>query len=48
MSAGETHYVPLPFLVLATQNPIETEGTYPFARGSGRPLHDEGHRRLSK
>jgi MoxR-like ATPase len=26
--AGETHFVPLPFLVMATQNPIETEGTY--------------------
>jgi MoxR-like ATPase len=26
--AGETHRVPQPFLVLATQNPIETEGTY--------------------
>ena len=25
---GETHAVPEPFLVLATQNPIETEGTY--------------------
>jgi MoxR-like ATPase len=25
---GETHTVPSPFLVLATQNPIETEGTY--------------------
>src|SRR3954454_16252130 len=25
---GETHPVPSPFLVLATQNPIETEGTY--------------------
>ena len=24
----ETHKVPDPFLVLATQNPIETEGTY--------------------
>src|SRR4029450_13530270 len=24
----ETHKVPSPFLVLATQNPIETEGTY--------------------
>jgi MoxR-like ATPase len=24
----ETHQVPVPFLVLATQNPIETEGTY--------------------
>jgi MoxR-like ATPase len=28
--AGETHKVPLPFLVMATQNPIETEGTYPL------------------
>src|SRR5215216_383006 len=26
--AGETHKVPNPFLVMATQNPIETEGTY--------------------
>ena len=25
---NETHAVPTPFLVLATQNPIETEGTY--------------------
>jgi len=28
--AGETHRVPNPFLVMATQNPIETEGTYPL------------------
>ena len=28
--AGETHLVPSPFLVMATQNPIETEGTYPL------------------
>ena len=28
-----------PFLVLATQNPIEQEGTYPPARGPTRPLH---------
>jgi len=28
--AGETHRVPHPFLVMATQNPIETEGTYPL------------------
>ncbi|MEJ3749208.1 MoxR family ATPase [Actinomycetes bacterium KLBMP 9797] len=26
----ETHRVPEPFLVLATQNPIESEGTYPL------------------
>jgi MoxR-like ATPase len=28
--AGQTHHVPQPFLVMATQNPIETEGTYPL------------------
>ena len=28
--AGETHKVPAPFIVMATQNPIETEGTYPL------------------
>ncbi|MDP1893374.1 MAG: MoxR family ATPase [Hydrogenophaga sp.] len=28
--AGESHKVPSPFLVMATQNPIETEGTYPL------------------
>ena len=27
---GETHPLPLPFFVLATQNPIELEGTYPL------------------
>jgi MoxR-like ATPase len=27
---GETHMLPRPFLVLATQNPIEQEGTYPL------------------
>src|SRR5215468_8521540 len=26
----ETHQVPQPFLVMATQNPIESEGTYPL------------------
>ena len=28
--AGESHKVPNPFVVMATQNPIETEGTYPL------------------
>lgn len=28
--AGESHRMPKPFLVMATQNPIETEGTYPL------------------
>jgi MoxR-like ATPase len=27
---GETHILPRPFLVMATQNPIEQEGTYPL------------------
>jgi MoxR-like ATPase len=28
--AGETHRLEEPFMVMATQNPIETEGTYPL------------------
>lgn len=28
--AGTSHPIPDPFLVMATQNPIETEGTYPL------------------
>ena len=28
--AGETHPLPSPFLVLATQNPVDLEGTYPL------------------
>ncbi|MBS0306911.1 MAG: MoxR family ATPase [Proteobacteria bacterium] len=28
--AGQAHRVPEPFVVMATQNPIETEGTYPL------------------
>ncbi|MXV51776.1 AAA domain-containing protein [Pedobacter sp. HMF7647] len=27
---GQTHHLPQPFFVLATQNPIEQEGTYPL------------------
>src|SRR5712691_4221556 len=29
-AAGQTHTLPSPFFVLATQNPIEQEGTYPL------------------
>ena len=29
-AAGQTHRLPEPFFVLATQNPIEQEGTYPL------------------
>lgn len=28
--AGQTHHLSMPFFVLATQNPIEQEGTYPL------------------
>jgi MoxR-like ATPase len=46
-----THPVPAPFLVMATQNPIESEGTYPLPEAQvdrfmlkiliGYPSHDE-------
>ena len=42
----ETFKVPTPFLVLATENPIEAEGTYPAARGAGRPVHAQDPARL--
>jgi MoxR-like ATPase len=47
----ETYMVPEPFLVMATQNPIESEGTYPLPEAQidrfmlkvliGYPAHDE-------
>ena len=43
---SETHPLPEPFMVMATQNPIEQEGTYPAARGPGRPLHAQGRSEL--
>ena len=33
-AAGETMHLPKPFFVLATQNPIEQEGTYPLPERS--------------
>src|SRR6186713_1614976 len=48
---GQTLAVPQPFMVLATQNPVETEGTYPLPEAQldrflfkidiGYPPHDE-------
>ena len=35
---GITHMLPNPFIVLATENPIEYEGTFPLPGGSTRPL----------
>jgi MoxR-like ATPase len=45
---GETIRLAPPFMTLATQNPVEHEGTYPLARGAARPLHHEGAHRLSQ
>ena len=36
--AGKTHKLELPFFVLATQNPIEQDGTLPAARSPARPV----------
>ena len=44
---GQTLVVDQPFLVLATQNPIEQEGTLPVAGSAGRSVHDEDPGRLS-
>ncbi|HEV2526958.1 MAG TPA: AAA family ATPase [Thermomicrobiales bacterium] len=48
---GETHRLPLPFTVIATQNPVELEGTFPLPEAQldrflvrltvGYPDHDE-------
>ena len=48
---GVTHPLPVPFIVMATQNPIEYEGTYPLPEAQldrfllrisvGYPSHDE-------
>lgn len=48
---GETLALPRPFLVMATQNPVDTEGTYPLPEAQldrfllqiriGYPTHDE-------
>ena len=54
----ETHPLPEPFLVLATQNPIEQEGTYPLPEAQvdrfmlkmevGYPTKDEEYRILEQ
>src|SRR5687768_4733102 len=53
-TAGQTHKLPEPFFVLATQNPIEQEGTYPLPEAQldrfmlmlkiGYPTKDEEER----
>ena len=56
-AAGQTHPLPEPFFVLATQNPIEQEGTYPLPEAQldrfmfelrlGYPTADEEERVVS-
>ena len=43
---GTIHKLKEPFFVMATQNPIEQEGTYPAARGAARPVPVQARRRL--
>ena len=43
---NDTHQLPRPFSVLATQNPVEMQGTYPAARGATRPLPAQAPLRL--
>ncbi len=55
---GERHELPLPFFVLATQNPIEQEGTYPLPEAQqdrfmfkvfiGYPSYDEEYEIIEK
>ena len=46
--AGVRHDLPKPFHVLATQNPLEQEGTYPLAGSAARSVSDGNRRRLSR
>jgi MoxR-like ATPase len=56
--AGQTHRLAAPFFVLATQNPIEQEGTYPLPEAQldrfffklfvGMPSHEEFSRILDR
>ena len=45
---GVSRPLPDPFIVVATQNPIEYEGTYPAARGAARPVPRQDRRRVSR
>ena len=46
--AGTRHALDEPFFVLATENPIEMEGTYPAPRSAARSLFAEGDRSESE
>ena len=44
--AGHDHALPMPFHVLATQNPIQQEGTYPLPEAQLDRFFHAGQRRL--
>ena len=46
-SEGESLALPNPFIVIATQNPIEYEGTFPLPEAQLDPVHGEAVDRLS-
>ena len=43
---GNSYTLPKPFFVLATQNPLEQEGTYPLPEAQLGPLYVPDQRRL--
>ena len=43
---GRSYPLPQPFMVIATQNPVEHHGTYPLAGIAARPLPDAPAHRL--
>ena len=45
---GTTYPLGPPFMVIATQNPIEHEGTYPAAREPARPVPHAGRRSATR
>ena len=45
---GSTYPLGPPFMVIATQNPVEHEGTYPAPREPARPLPDADVGRLPR
>ena len=47
-AGGKRYPLARPFMVMATQNPIEQEGDVPAPRGAARPIHVRDPHRLSE
>ena len=45
---GITHDLPHPFHVIATQNPVESEGTYPLPEAQARPVRPPARRSATR